>query len=90
MERSIAPVNRPAVDTERVGFSYHPGSEQVLVVFHRGYKDGDGRFVLVEQQEIVIVGADYKELLAANVAGKKEGRFRNDDVLAMADRIKGR
>ena len=89
MIRSITPVARPEIDTEMIGFVYDPGGKRIMVTVYQGYKDETGHFVDVSRQAISISGADYEALIAANDKGKKAGQFRTDDVLVVADKLRG-
>jgi hypothetical protein len=87
MKRSIA-TKTINIDIEYLEFFSEPSKKRATAYLLRGYEDGSGDFHEVEREVITISGQDYAELMAPNPEGKQQDRFRNDDVLTIADRLK--
>jgi len=87
MKRSIRS-KTITIDTEYLEFLTEPRHNRVTVFLVRGYEDAAG-FHEMEREVVVIEGVAYEKLRAPNAQGKRRGRFRNDDVLAAVDKIRG-
>ena len=99
MARDIL-VAQPGLTKEVINFV--AGQDKVVVYFDQGYielstgglEDGTTKtvetFRSVVQDTVTIDGENYTELLAADDKGKEKGKFRTDDVLAMADKLRGK
>ena len=88
MKRSITPIVTTA-NIEYMEFFVRPPQQYVTVYMVQGYEDPGGTFHETSRSSTTIQGIDYDALMAANAQGKKAGLFRNDDVLAAADKIRG-
>lgn len=87
MKRILGEPRVLTIDVEYFGFTEEARQQRVVCSYTNGY-ERNGVFYVVSQDVVVVQGADYDALMAATDTGKQEGRYRNDDVLAIADRLR--